>query len=54
MNAYAAKEKAKPTVSRGGVAFNVLDYVYEDFEYFYPIPAPQILINNKLTQNRGY
>lgn len=54
MNAYAAKEKANPTVSRGGVAFNVLDYVYDDFEYFYPIPAPQILINTKLTQNQGY
>ena len=54
MNTYAAKEKASPTVSRGGIAFNVLDYVYEDHEYFFPIPAPQILINSKLTQNRGY
>ena len=54
MNAYAAKEKAKPTVARGGIAFNALDYVYDDFEYFLPIPAPQILINSKLTQNKGY
>ncbi|WP_028665215.1 RagB/SusD family nutrient uptake outer membrane protein [Runella zeae] len=54
MNAYAAKEKASPTVSRGGIAFNALDYVYSDFEYFLPIPAPQILINSKLTQNPGY
>jgi hypothetical protein len=54
MNAYAAKEKLNPTVSRGGIAFNALDYVYSDFEYFLPIPAPQILINNKLTQNQGY
>lgn len=54
MNAYAAKEKVKPTVDRGGIAFNALDYVYSDFEYFLPIPAPQILINNKLTQNPGY
>jgi len=54
MNAYASKEKAKPTVDRGGIAFNVLDYVYEDYEYFFPIPASQILINSKLTQNPGY
>ena len=54
MNAYAAKEKANPTVSRGGIAFNALDYVYSDFEYYFPIPAPQILINSKLTQNPGY
>ena len=54
MNAYATKEKASPTVARGGIAFNALDYVYSDYEYFLPIPAPQILINNKLTQNQGY
>ena len=54
MNAYGAKEKASPTVARGGIAFNALDYVYSDFEYFLPIPAPQILINSKLTQNPGY
>jgi hypothetical protein len=54
LNAYGAKEKAKPTVARGGIAFNALDYVYSNFEYFLPIPAPQILINSKLTQNSGY
>ncbi|ADB37007.1 RagB/SusD family nutrient uptake outer membrane protein [Spirosoma linguale] len=54
MNAHGAREKAKPTVDRGGIAFNALDYVYSDYEYFFPIPAPQILINNKLTQNAGY
>lgn len=54
MNAYAAKEKVSPTVDRGGVAFNALDYVYEPHEYLFPIPAPQILINDKLTQNPGY
>ncbi|PSR52841.1 RagB/SusD family nutrient uptake outer membrane protein [Adhaeribacter arboris] len=54
MNEYAAKEKASPTVDRGGVAFNALDYVYTDNEYVLPIPAPQILINDKLTQNPGY
>lgn len=54
MNAYGAKEKANPTVQRGGIAFNALDYVYTDNEYFLPIPAPQILINAQLSQNPGY
>ncbi len=54
MNAYGAKEKANPTVVRGGVAYNALDYVYTENEYVLPIPAPQILINEKLTQNTGY
>ncbi len=54
LNAYGAKEKASPTVVRGGIAFNALDYLYSDFEYLLPIPAPQILINSKLTQNPGY
>ncbi|RCR68231.1 RagB/SusD family nutrient uptake outer membrane protein [Larkinella punicea] len=54
MNAYGAKEKAKPTVDRGGIAFNALDYVFADNEYYLPIPAPQILISSKLTQNPGY
>ncbi len=54
MNAYGAKEKANPTVARGGVAFNALDYVYTEHEYFLPIPAAQILINAQLQQNPGY
>jgi hypothetical protein len=54
MNAHGAREKASPTVQRGGVAFNALDYVYSEHEYVFPIPAPQILINDKLTQNQGY
>jgi starch-binding outer membrane protein, SusD/RagB family len=54
MNAHGAREKANPTVARPGLAFNELDYVYSDFEYLLPIPAPQILINAKLTQNEGY
>ncbi len=54
MNAHGALEKANPTVVRGGIAFNALDYQYSDFEYFLPIPAPQILINKNLTQNPGY
>lgn len=54
MNEYAAREKANPTVDRGGVAFNALDYAYTEHEYVLPIPAPQILINSKLTQNTGY
>ncbi|MDB5264367.1 MAG: RagB/SusD family nutrient uptake outer membrane protein [Adhaeribacter sp.] len=54
MNAYAAKEKANPTVPRGGVAFNALDYVFTETEHVFPIPAPQILINKDLIQNKGY
>lgn len=54
MNTYGAEEKANPTVDRGGISFNALDYVYEDHEYFFPIPAAQILINDKLTQNPDY
>ena len=54
MNAYGALEKANPTVDRGGISFNALDYVYEEHEYLFPIPAAQILINDKLTQNDGY
>lgn len=54
MNAYGSQEKANPTVDRGGISFNALDYVYEPHEYLFPVPAAQILINNKLTQNFGY
>lgn len=54
MNAHGAVEKAKPTVDRGNVPFNSTDYVYTESEYVLPIPAPQILINTKLTQNPGY
>ncbi|HRO46074.1 RagB/SusD family nutrient uptake outer membrane protein [Agriterribacter sp.] len=54
MNAHGTAEKANPTVPRGGVAFNQLDYIYEPHEYLLPVPAPQILINSKLTQNDGY
>lgn len=54
LNTYAAREKANPTVDRGGVIYSTLDYVYEEHEHLFPIPAPQILINDKLTQNTGY
>jgi hypothetical protein len=54
MNAHGAEEKAHPTVDRGGVAFNQLDYVYEATEDIFPVPATEILVNDKLTQNDGY
>ncbi|WP_159467443.1 RagB/SusD family nutrient uptake outer membrane protein [Dyadobacter sp. 3J3] len=54
MNAHGAMEKVKPTVDRGNVPFNSTDYIYTENEYVLPIPAPQILINAKLTQNPGY
>jgi hypothetical protein len=54
MNAHGARERAKPTIDRGNVPFNSTDYVFTENEYVLPIPAPQILINPKLTQNPGY
>lgn len=54
MNAHGAEERANPTVPRGIVPFNVQDYIFEAHEYVFPIPAPQILINEKLSQNNGY
>jgi hypothetical protein len=54
MNAHGAAERANPTVARGNVPFNSTDYVYSEFEYVLPIPAAQILISPKLTQNTGY
>ena len=54
MNAYGAREKANPTVSRGGISFTAQDYVYSDYEYYLPVPAPEILLNSELTQNPGY
>ncbi|QRR00454.1 RagB/SusD family nutrient uptake outer membrane protein [Dyadobacter sandarakinus] len=54
MNAHGAKERANPTIARGNVPFNSTDYVFTENEYYLPIPAPQILINAKLTQNPGY
>ena len=54
MNAHGAQEKASPTIDRGGVAFNAQDYIYTDTEYVLPVPAGEILINTKLTQNLGY
>lgn len=54
MNVHGAQEKANPTTDRGGVPFNAQDYVYTENEYVLPIPASEILINTKLTQNLGY
>lgn len=54
MNAHGAAEKANPTVPRGGVAFNEQDYIYTPHEYLFPIPASEIRVNEKLTQNEGY
>ena len=54
LNAYGAREKASPTVSRGGVPFNAQDYVFSEYQYYFPIPASEILINSSLTQNPGY
>ena len=54
LNAYTAREKADPTVGRGGIPYANNDYIFEPYETLYPIPNRQILINSKLTQNPGY
>ncbi len=54
LNAYAAREKANPTVDRQGVPFGNMDYVFEEHEVIFPIPYNEILVNNKLAQNPGY
>lgn len=54
MNAYGAKEKANPTVSRQGIPFSTLDYQFSETEALYPIPSNEILVNKSLKQNNGY
>ena len=54
LNAYSAREKANLTVSRQGVPFQSTDYVFEEYEYFYPFPNRELQINSNLTQNNGY
>jgi len=54
LNAYGLREKANPTVSRQGVPYFNVDFIFESFEVLYPIPSNEILVNNKLTQNQGY
>ncbi len=54
LNAYAAREKADPTVTRQGIPYANTDYIFQDRDALYPIPSNEILINSKLTQNPGY
>ena len=54
LNAYAAREKANPTVSRQGIPFSNGDYVFQPYEALYPVPSQEILVNEKLAQNPGY
>lgn len=54
MNSHGAREKASPTISRQGFPFQGIDYIFDQHEYFYPIPNRELLINDKLTQNDGY
>jgi len=54
LNAYAAVEKSNPTTSRGGIPFTPGDYQFSPYEVLFPIPANEIRINSKLTQNDGY
>ena len=54
LNAYGAFEKSDPTTSRGGIPFSSADFQFAAYEGMFPIPADQIRINPKLTQNPGY
>lgn len=54
LNDYGLKEKADPTVTRGGVPFSNFDFVFLPTKALYPIPNRQILINDNITQNPGY
>ncbi|MEP7143467.1 MAG: RagB/SusD family nutrient uptake outer membrane protein [Ferruginibacter sp.] len=54
LNAYAAREKASPTVGRQGIPYSQNDYIFQANEVLYPIPSNEILVNSKLTQNTGY
>lgn len=54
LNAYTAREKANPTVSRGGIPYSNTDYVFSPHEALFPIPSQERLTNSKLTQNEGY
>jgi starch-binding outer membrane protein, SusD/RagB family len=54
LNAYGAFEKSNPTTSRGGIPFSAGDFQFSAYEALFPIPANEIRINTKLTQNFGY
>lgn len=54
LNAYGLIEKSNPTTSRGGIPFSSADFQFAPYEALFPIPADQIRINPKLTQNPGY
>jgi len=54
LNNYAAKEKANPTVTRQGVPYSNTDYVFSEYEALFPLPANELIVNPKLTQNNGY
>ncbi|HRP54935.1 RagB/SusD family nutrient uptake outer membrane protein [Agriterribacter sp.] len=54
LNAYAAREKSDPTVTRQGIPYSGGDYVFNANESLFPVPAEEIRINDKLTQNDGY
>lgn len=54
LNAYAAREKSNPTVTRQGIPYSNDDYKFSPNEALFPIPGEEINVNNKLTQNPGY
>ncbi len=54
LSAHGARERANPTVPRQGVPLSDQDYKFDAFEVLFPIPANEIIVNSKLTQNPGY
>ena len=51
---YGLREKTNPTVSRQGVPYFNVDFIFESYEVLYPIPSNEILVNDQLKQNEGY
>ena len=52
--AYAASERANPSVTRSGVPFAPSDYQFKSYMLLFPIPYQQIYLDHLLTQNPGY
>lgn len=54
LNAHGEEEMANPTTPRGSIGFSAGDYIFEEFEILFPLPANELLVNPKLKQNNGY
>lgn len=55
LNAYGEEEKANPTTSeRASMAFSEGDFVFDEYEVYFPIPEREIVLNPNLEQTEGY